>query len=492
MKQVILPYMILFLGAFSNVQAQGLLDKLTGGSSDEPETRSLTEIVKGWEDGEYKLYRPYGSSTMLKYKGKEDLTFVKDDNGEVVKIIVGNNTEFEPYSYGGTDFMDSYFMNHMNVLFVSDEYIIRYHLETSEYTVKGIDAIYGKKIRYKKAMQIVQEYRDYSDEKIESDREAIKQAEIAHREKYTLEGRTVTKIEAVFPGKPGPPAAVTVGSFIDVGFELTLEDGTVMKTSNIGGHAYVEDLEIKSSSNCTITGVSMPYQPGAYGANPMMRAKLKVSKTSQKPGASDEATITVGSQYGGTGEFTMSFEIVYPSSVKYTCTGEGGYDGYASGDDGHRAGHGCPVTIEVKETKHTVSGESLYHIKITDEFTNDVSWYKLYNLGPGGGSTLEVNVTGGIGGAGAPGKSHQDDDYGKPGTGGNGGEGGDGGDIHVILDPSVKHLEIDYSNNGGSGGDGGLPGSCFSCPYGSDGDHGKRGPGGVAGTYKEEVGEVRF
>ncbi len=485
--------LLMLIGLTSmSASAQGWKDKIGLGGGDansgEPETRSMTEIAKLWEDQKLTRYMPYGGGNgMLQASGSAFVKFVKDANGEVIKFRSGTyDTEtslndYEPYSYGGSDFVDCYFQNHMNVIYMTESSIVSYSLD-GDYRVKVINFVLGKKGKTKGWLEEIQAYRDYRDNKLESDRDAIAQEEIDNRAKYTLEGKQVTNIEFVFPN--GKPEKVIVGEEYKFGFEITLADGSKMKTKNIGGEAYIEDF-LAEESHGFVSGPGEDYMTGMYGAHSSPIGYFKVYTGSNN---SDLYQLKISSKFGGDATTTLEIPIAYNLKETYSCVGEDGYPGFGTtGAGGGRAGHGCPLTVEVKLVKHTETGEDLYSCKITDGFTGAVSYVKVRK-----GGSLHVEAFGGYGGNGGNGVDKRTGEYGEPGKGGKGGKGGNGGNILLIVDPSATGLEFTYDNGGGSGGSGGEHGWCISCPYGSHGQVGDSGEGGPSGTYNKEVKKVSF
>ncbi len=489
-RQILLTVLLVF-AAINGAEAQKLKDRINNKLSqlkgDDQDTvamddRSMTEIAKGWETGEYKRYSKYtGMNTWDPETDKIYLHFDRNEQGEVTAIRHGEEViyaTFEPYTYGGSDFVGCYFENALNIIHLTDESVICYHLD-SEYRVAGLKWCAGKKVKYKPTIGMIQALRDHREKTVEGDREAIAQEEIEHRAKYTLEGKNVASIEAVFPdGKPGH---LVDGSSVDIGFKITLDDGTVMKTSNIGGHAYVEDL-VEEGENCYISGVGSDYSPATYGANPKTKAVLRGNVHNF---SKDKATVTIKPKYGGSAVLTLDFTVLFKDNEIYSCEGEDGYPGYAGGAPGGRAGHGCPVDVEIKLIKHTVTGDPLYIARIKDNFTGKVTKIK-FNSG------LQVNVRGGMGGTGANGSDKQSGEYGVPGKGGTGGTGGNGGDINLVLDPSAKNVDFTYKNGAGSGGNGGRGGTCWSCPNGDDGPQGDRGASGSSGSFDKTIRSVNL
>lgn len=443
--------------------------------------RSMTEIAKGWETGEYKMWDKYtGMNAWDPEVGKTYLHFDRNDAGDVVSIRHGEEiiyATFEPYAYGGSDFIGCYFESAMNIIHLTDESVICYSLD-KDYRVSELNWCAGKKVKYKSAMKMVQALRDYRENTVEGDREAIAQEEKEHREKYSLENKNVVAIKAVFPD--GKPIAIKDGSSYVIGFEITLEDGTVWKTSNIGGEAYVEDLEISTEKNCWVSGVGNDYSTGMYGGNPKTRASITGSVSDL---TRDIATIVVKPKYSGSAELKLEFNVAYKQKELYMCTGQDGYPGYNNSSQGGRAGHGCPVEVEITTTKHSETGAFLFIARITDDFTGKTEILKFT-------SALHVNVEGGMGGTGAPGNDSQDDDLAVPTDGGMGGTGGNGGDIELILDPSATDLQFTYNVDAGSGGDGGDGGHCWSCPAGRNGARGPKGTAGTSGSFNKTVRSV--
>jgi hypothetical protein len=479
--------LILMVGFVSiSLNGQGLKDRIknkissSGSGSDDfadKEWESLGDIALRWEDGMYTHRKETGG--MWEPGGKQEVKFIKED-GIIKKVIIADK-EYGISRMMGSEFVRFYHYKN-DLLYMTETTIIQYRMANR--TSMQIEECYGDKVSIGKAKKEIVAFREYTDVAVEADREAIANEEKANRAKYGLEDKEVASIEMVFP--EGKPTKVRSGVDYKFGLEITLADGTVMKTHNIGGEAYMEDF-VASDYKGAVWGPGSEYTTGSYGGH------MHNTSGSFRPKAAAEGkdvfTVTIAPKYKGAGKTTVSFPIEYPNGQKYSCNGESGYDTPGSrGVAGGRAGHGCPLVIEVKIVKHSETGADLYLCKITDGFTQSVSYLK-FNKSDG---SLHVDAYGGTGGTGAEGDPKKEGEYGQPGQGGTGGNGGNGGEIVLILDPAASGLDFTYEVRAGYGGSGGSGGFCWSCPYGSRGKGGSAGSAGSAGSFKKETKKVTF
>ncbi len=461
-------------------------EQLTGGSNSTAEMPSEGQraLAKNWDSGEYTYFDQEGPRMMR--EGTRYIRIIKDENGEVITVRLGEGSAYDmesekynPYSFGGSEFVCAFVQNNNNCLYFTEEMIVHYSCN-SKYEVDVINWSLNSKKKVSELKAEIQAYRDYGKGQIEEDRDRVKEEEIAHRKQYTLEGKEVTSIRPVFPN--GTPSKINFEEKIQVGFEVTLADGSVLKTSNVGGHAYVEDLEVESV-NSDLSGVGTNYVPGSYGANPKTSAYLTANGSDANK---DFVLVKVRPKYSGSGECTIKLPIEYGMEAHAFYSGSMGSSSSNYSGFGGNGSDGPDIVAKVKAVKHSETGETIYACRVGLEGS---SRGKLYKIAKGG--TFYISSVGGSGGDGGPGHDRTaNDGYVSPEDGGPGGDGGDGGSIKVYVDPSATTVPIQCSVSGGAGGAGGTKGTCFSCSYGSDGNHGSWGNAGNEGTIHQEVKAV--
>lgn len=240
-------------------------------------------------------------------------------------------------------------------------------------------------------------------------------------EENTLKGKNIKSINIIPVSKP---TEIGLLSIIAIGVEFTLDNGTVLKTKNLGGHTPYTDFESEVSG-------------GDYAGG-----DFKVADDCRKiPG--DKIEITVWSKFDAKktkGKYTCP--INYKTDVNYNfsgnsgASGRGGTVGYTI--NGKNGADGKSVNINV--TSMQLNGENVNKIVITDAYSGSVIAESKLNPN----YTLNINANGGNGGNGSV-------DF---GNGGNGGDGGNGGNVS-ISGTGASSLKSSISNKGGTGGVGG-------------------------------------
>ncbi|MCJ8292132.1 MAG: hypothetical protein HRT58_19805 [Crocinitomicaceae bacterium] len=486
--------LLLFIGASNLSQAQTLREKLDAklqaaakklnGEVDSSEISfpkaSQLEIAAKWESGKYDFFKRDGRH--MRKSGTAYIRILKDDEGKVTHVRLGKGSEnerdygkYNPYSYNGSEFVCAFVQNNNNVIYFTEDMIVLY---ACDYNYK-VAHVYSSFKSQKKSYELVSEiqaYRDFGEGKIDSDRDALKEAEKIHRAEFTLEGKDVVKITPIYPD--GTPKSIGSGERLAIGFEIKLADGSTMKTSNVGGEAYVEDL-LEESTNASTSGIGSNYSAGMYGKNPETNAYLRTNISDY---SKDYILVTVKSKFGGSASCEIKLPIDYNSRESYICSGGSGGDSRAYGGLGGDGGTGCTVTVKIKTTKHSETGEKLYYCQVAGQY---------YKVKVGG--TFHVSASGGNGGSGGPGKDvNGNGGYAAPTDGGPAGDGGSGGNVTFHIDPSAKDIKTTYNVDGGNGGSGGIKGTCFSCSYGQDANHGPWGNGGSAGQGTKTIQAVNF
>jgi hypothetical protein len=194
---------------------------------------------------------------------------------------------------------------------------------------------------------------------------------------------------------------------INLHFEATLADGTVMSTAK---KAWMADYEI-TVEGATIDneGKIMCYQ--FYRGN-----DFDVSQVL------DKVTVTIKSKYHpGVAPAKIELPVDYsqPKMLNLSYAGNP-WDGQLGG---------ASLVVEVKKVKNTVDGSDLLEYRL--RYKRDAHWYQVVRVKPTNSVFLDCS-----------GFSHGNK------TRGDGKDGGDGGDIRLIVDPSAASLNFDYSNKG--------------------------------------------
>ena len=232
---------------------------------------------------------------------------------------------------------------------------------------------------------------------------ADKKAKAAeHLAKYSIKGKTVTKIEVM----TNSFSSLGYKSTLKIGVKATLSDGTVILTKNLGGEGYLEDYDIKVVGN-----VKQDYS-GDYivGENPSAKEDIiKIEVTSKHHATFAKATNAIAMTYNS------NVELFFNGRNITNTNGENGES----------------LKIEVRSISHTSTSDQLVEYKIVRPDGAVI----VVRLKPE--NVLKVNARGGNG-------NYRGD---SPTNGGN------GGNITIYVDPKVgSNYNLVTNNPGGDRG----------------------------------------
>lgn len=300
----------------------------------------------------------------------------------------------------------------------------------------------------------------YANEKVALDtyRKSIKNKQVGAREERKEENAAIAAKEAeenTLKGKSiksiklkliDPPSEIGMFTVVKVGIEVTLTNGKVLKTKNIGGKTPYTDF----SSNT---------KGGDFSGG-----DFKVANDSRNI-PTDKIEIEVWSKYDSKIKADLSHPINYKNDIFYHYTGSSGAHGRGAvvgvSQNGRNGSNGRSVNIRAES--RVINGENVSEIVITNASTGEIlAEAKINNT-----HTLYVNTSGGYGGNGCRG-SHA-----HSGNGGNGGDGGDGGDI-TVTGSAAYTLQLEATTDGGNGGSGGSAKNSYNSK-GSNGSNGRNG-----------------
>lgn len=448
-----------------------------------PEEITLTstdqsELINSFRSQAYKHYIYEGGYNRITPKGEKEVTIVKEDN-QVKFVYFGTYSDvkyadkYYPLKVDGSDEVFCYTEGHTGSFVLYRNTIIQFRPEGYQKPdIMRIENIYGEKIPHNEALAYVKKVQaQYRANFKQKELDAIA-ARKAYRAENTLESKKIAKIETkVLETKLTKGNDGTTYEKVSVGFIVTLADGKVLKTENLGGTVFIGDIKATSTAN----GKSS-YMPAEFSFAPDA-AKYKGSSGTlyykvNEPFAKDKVEYTFSSV------FDPSVTTTYAITAKY-----------GNNLNVNKTVYNAPLRIEVTTTKHSETNEPLYLVKVTDGSNNQFHYYKLSKKG----MKAHFNSPGEHGHSGVDGHTKRErDGSGPPARGSDGRRGGNGGAIEVVLDPSATDFEYTYNIAAGVGGTGGRGGICHGCSYGSHGEDGNRGPSGLVGTHKKEVKKVTF
>lgn len=257
-----------------------------------------------------------------------------------------------------------------------------------------------------------QEVLDYLKPFIEANKQRLENEEKnknaaaeAHREKHSIKGKDVSKIEIEVIHEP----KLACGNKFKYGVVATLKDGTVIKTKELGGEGYIDDYEFTINGNLDtdyLKGHIIGLKPYAY-KNDYIQI---VAKSKHHP-----SVTTTSKKYVLTYDQPITLDFSGLNS-----TGEGN--------------PGKSLRIDVKVINHSETKEEVLEYRVYDDQAKMLHQFRLRRDIP-----FKVVSNGGKGG-----------DKSKDSQGG---KGGDGGNISLNLDPKVgEDYQFDYQNFGGQGG----------------------------------------
>lgn len=403
------------------------------------------------ESGSYQVYKTiekgYKKYVFEQAKKNWPVEFYKDGDkcSKILVKRVGIVEEF--YEADLPDYPAYYLTNTSNIVVtVIDKKIYYYTWTASEgSTIKYILSM-SKPTLYNTEKENLDNYRRKIKTQQSGARDDRKKnnAEIAAKEaeENTLKGKSIKSINVKLVD---PNADAGMFSVVAIGVEVTLTNGKVLKTKNLGGKTPYTDFE-SSSTGGNYTG-----------------GDFKVSNdTREIPG--DKITLKVWSKYNSAIKGTLSHPLNYRNNVYYHYQGNGGSHGRGGvhGKSVH-GGHGKDGrSVNVTAEKMTINGNVVTKITVTDANTYKVLSEAKIHID----NQVTLNVKGGNGGNGADG--HFDGD-----NGGNGGDGGNGGNV-VVSGSGTTQLKAIIQTQGGSAGAGGKGKES----YNSRGANGSRGRNG--------------
>lgn len=438
------------------------------------------ERISKWKEGDYQWWKPYPHGSMSpKYRkmipgnGMFNLKVVYDEANKAKEVLIDNSRYVQLIVRGG-NYVMGYEHNTNYCVYVKEDMLIVYGVDykgsnvpKKDWPVEKIQFVIGndlkkkmKKVKVQDLMDEITAYREKAFQQIEQNKFDALTAEKQHKEKYTLKGKEIEKIEFVFP--KGTPKYLSTKTPLEVGYQITLKDGDVFRTNNIGGEAFIDEFEIRFD-NCG----------GAVSS---------ISAGSADIGTLDVATFYAKSKYGNSPEIEMSLPIEYDDQITISRNGFTGKHGDLYTHDAGNGSSGGTITRYITTTKHSETGELLY-VVLSKEGSRQGSKFKK----DAGG--IYLSAAGGDGGNGSKGDNVDEDDLKYAENGGDGGNGGNGGLIKVYVDPSAEKCPIRYNVSGGNGGSGGRGGVCFGNSD-RDGDWGTGGSAGTEGTFIKKIQKV--
>jgi|GEM_PF-1210391 len=428
---------------------------------------SQNDILKNFESGKYTVYKVVDKKKFEKVKKPWPVVISKQ--GDAVSSVLVKRSgildeDFRPDVAG----YPAYFaFKTFRLTFIKD-YAVYYEWNgkqeaTTKYVLVKPGGNFGSK--WEATNSSVASYAVATFKNQTSARANVKVAKAAQaevdRKANSLENKKVKEIRLQLITSPKKVAHFSEA--IDYGIVATLQDGTELKTSNLGGKLPWEDFKL-SHVGCSST-----------------TERVKVDEDATKL-TNDEIVLQVQSLYHPSLRSKKAIPTTNNVSIQVSRNGFYGADraqatNRATFGASQSGGNGHTLTVKVKTVSHKKTGVKLNKIYIYDETERNV--VARYKLTPS--TQLIINANGGNGQWGSDGSSTS-----FP-NGDKGGAGGRGGDVTIIKDPSVTEFNVTVNNHGGKGGSGGKR-------YNINGTSGAPGTNGAKGnttTQKKSV-QVNF
>ena len=428
---------------------------------------SQNDILKNFESGNYKVYKVSDKKKFEKVKKTWPVAISKEEgvtSGVLVKRSGILDEMFTPDVFGYPAYFafKTYRLTFMKDYAIYYEWNGKQEAKTKYVLVKPGGSFSGKwdAINANVASYAVATFKNQTNARANVKVAKAKQAE-ADRKANSLENKKVKEIALQLITNPKQVAHFSEA--IDYGVVATLQDGTQLKTTNLGGKLPWEDFKLLH------VGCS----------NTAERVKVDEDASALK---NDEIVIKVQSKYHPLLKAATSLPTSNDVSIQVNRNGFYGADraqatNRATFGASQRGGNGHTLTVKVKTVTHKQNSTKLNKIEIFDE--TEGKTIARYKLTPS--TQLIINVNGGKGQWGSDGTSNS-----FP-NGDNGGAGGNGGNVTIIKDPSVNTCNITVNNNGGKGGSGGKR-------YNVNGSSGSAGASGSKGntTTQTKAIQVNF
>lgn len=453
--------------------------------------KSQLELIKKYPTGNYTVYR--NDQGKLDKVGKLwPITVNMSGDGLVESVVVKRSGVIDEEFKPDLKEQPGYFAYEGTKLMFLEDYAVYYKQKLNSDGSVLFDILYefipegGSSRGLKEVPADIAAYRTATLNSQSGTREVItknrEEAEAKEREANSTKGKTVKSLKFQ---AADIPKQLGLLSKIKFGVIATLADGKELKTKSIGGKTDFDNSYIVEAPGCTF-------------ADGVLEISLDAA-----PFTNDEVVLTIKNMHNPSQSITEKITLNYSNGLTLKGAGESGMFGSSgssgmsgcpgksgkNGDAGRPGENGCDFNIKIKETKHKITGASLYSVEIYQSRINKTIRYKCtpdakINMIAYGGA-------GGAGGGGGAGGNAINNCAASRAAGGNGAagaNGGNGGNLTITkASANINTSFITITNNGGSGGRGGKGGS-----GGIGGSSGNEGAGGKDGTTNTNTGTVNI
>ncbi len=207
------------------------------------QSKSQNRIAAQWEDGEYKNYVGNGYGMFMASSRKLKVEIKKNDKGLATQVIIDGRVH-DVWQKSGSEWSSGFSKTNNTCLFFTDDgnSIVKYELNSSSNTVSEITGFINKKAGKAKAVtKMINSYLAQGIENMQAEKDALAAKKAEHKAKYSIGNKTVEKIsiELLSDDK------IDCGAKFFVAYTIETEDGSTIKSRNLGGEAYPNEYDIE-------------------------------------------------------------------------------------------------------------------------------------------------------------------------------------------------------------------------------------------------------
>jgi hypothetical protein len=452
--------------------------------------KSQLELIKKFPSGNYTVYR-FDNRKLDKLGKLWPITINMGSNGLVETVLVKRSGVIDEEFKPDLKEQPGYFAYDNTKLMFLENYAV-YYKQSTDYSGNTVyDILYefipegGGPQDMKDASADIAAYRKATLNSQSGTRADIAknqaETEAKERAENSTKGKTVKSLKYQ---AADVPQQLGLYSKIKFGVIATLADGKELKTKSIGGKSDFDDSYIVDAPGCTFADGVLEVGADATAF------------------PNDEIVLTIKNLNNPSQSITEKITLNYNNAITIKGGGESGSNAYSgssgnsgcppqsgkSGSAGQAGQSGCDFNIKIKETKHKITGTTLYLVEINQSRVNKTMRFKCTPE-----AKLSLIAFGGSGGDGGGGGTGGNSLSSCPGSGraggGNGGSGatgGNGGNLNITKASSnISTSFITITNNGGLGGRAGKGGN-----GGISGSNGSQGSAGRDGTTTTNTGAV--
>ncbi len=451
--------------------------------------KSQLDIIKKYPSGNYTVYRN-DQGKLDKVNKLWPITVNMSAAGLIESVVVKRSGVIDEEFKPDLKEQPGYFAYEGIKLMFLENYAVYYKQQLSSDGSAKYEVMYefipegGNSRGLKDVAEDIAAYRSATLTNQSGARETITKNKVEAEEKERAENSTKGKnIKSLKFQAVDIPQQLGLQSKIKFGVIATLSDGKELKTKSIGGKTDFDNSYIVEAAGCTFADGVLDIGLDAV------------------PFGNDEVVITIKNLHNPSQSITEKITLTYNNTLTLNGNGESGMFGSGgssgmsgcpgtsgkNGDAGRPGQSGNNFNIKIKETKHKITGNTLYLVEIYQSLLNKTIRYKCtpdakINLLAFGGKGGD----GGNGGSGGNAINNCGYNRAGGGNGASGANGGNGGNLTITkASQNISTSFITIQNTGGRAGRGGKGGN-----GGVSGSSGAEGTAGRDGTTNTSTGAV--